>query len=209
MVIRRRCSNAVCSGTADSFIVQYKRIIVLPGVIGRFITMKDNRNSHLLKRYLLCWFPVIFLPVVNVIIALSLNVAYEPAHVLHWCVAAILEEVFFRWFLLKKILLPLLSPAIAIILDSVLFAGMHLFNLCSAADVPVIVIQLFLAFCFSIWAACVTYRFTFLIPLLAHVLLNLTATTVDIGWLSIIASVVVLLDGILLIVSEREIVGRG
>ena len=90
-----------------------------------------------------------------------------------------------------------MKPILAIALVSVLFAGMHLFNLRVGAGGEEVLIQIVCAFCFSIWAGAVTWKATWLIPLLAHVLLNATAGAGNM-WVSIAVSIVVLIDGILL-----------
>jgi hypothetical protein len=105
--------------------------------------------------------------------------------------------LFFRFFLLKNVLLPRVKPMLAIVLVSVLFAGMHLFNLRAGAGGEEVLVQIVCAFCFSIWAGAVTWKATWLIPLLAHVLLNATAWAEN-RWVSIAVSIVVLVDGILL-----------
>lgn len=156
-----------------------------------------------MKQKLLCWFPVVLLPTVNIIIAITYQAACELENALPFVIGAIAEELVFRWFLLKKLLFPRLKPTVAVILVAIGFACMHLFNLRSGTDISLIVLQILLAFCFSIWAGFVTYRSSFLIPLLAHVLLNLTAT-IDIGWVTIAVSTMVLFDGILLMKSVKE-----
>ena len=90
-----------------------------------------------------------------------------------------------------------MKPILAIALVSVLFAGMHLFNLRVGAGGEEVLIQIVCAFCFSIWAGAVTWKATWQIPLLAHVLLNATAGAGNM-WVSIAVSIVVLIDGILL-----------
>ena len=74
---------------------------------------------------------------------------------------------------------------------------MHQFNLRTGADGEEVLVQIVCAFCFSIWAGAVTWKATWLIPLLAHVLLNATAGTENI-WVGIAVSIAVLVDGILL-----------
>lgn len=156
-----------------------------------------------MKQKLYCWLPVILLPALNIIITLTSGATYDLSSAWPWVIGAIIEELVFRWFVLKKLLLSRLTPNTAIILVAILFAGLHLLNLWSGTDVSIIVVQMFFAFCFSIWAGYVTYRFTFLIPLLAHVLLNLTSTT-DIWWVYLLVSAVMLLNGLMLMKSQYE-----
>ena len=85
------------------------------------------------------------------------------------------------------------------------FAGIHLFNLRAGAGGGEILVQIVCAFCFSIWAGAVTWKATWLIPLLAHVLLNATATAgAGNSWVSIAVSVVVLIDGVLLMKEDCD-----
>ena len=148
------------------------------------------------KQRILIWLPVILLPLADVILAIIINSANLTIDI-RYIVGAIAEELFFRFFLLKNVLLTRMKPMIAIVLVSILFAGMHLFNLRAGAGGEVVLVQIVCAFCFSIWAGAVTWKATWLIPLLAHVLLNATAGAEN-SWVSIAVSVVVLIDGILL-----------
>ena len=148
-----------------------------------------------MNRKTLYWLPLFILPICNVLIALILKQSIAP--VLPYILGAVVEELFFRLFLLRTIFLPRIKPALAILLVSVLFAGMHLFNLRAGAGATETLVQMIFAFCFSIWAGAVTWKSTWLIPLAAHVLLNLTATA-DVMWVSLVAGLLVLSDGIIL-----------
>ena len=147
------------------------------------------------KQRILIWLPVILLPLANVILATanSANVTIATRYI----IGAIAEELFFRFFLLKNVMLPRMKPIPAIVLVSVLFAGMHLFNLRAGDGGEEVFVQIVCAFCFSIWAGAVTWKATWLIPLLAHVLLNATAGAEN-TWVSVAVSIAVLVDGILL-----------
>ena len=149
-----------------------------------------------MKQKVLYWLPLCILPTSNILISLIMKQPMTPA--LPYIFGAVVEELFFRWFLLKTILLPRMKPVMAILLVSFLFAGMHLFNLRAGAGIANTLVQMIFAFCFSIWAGAMTWKSTWLIPLMAHVLLNLTATA-DMMWISLIAGMAVLADGILLI----------
>ena len=113
-------------------------------------------------------------------------------------IAAIAEELFFRLFLLKTVLLPRVKPGAAVVLTAVVFAAMHLLNLRNGTPPAAVLPQILCAFCFSVWAGAVVWRKgSIRIPLLAHVLLNLTAVTE--GTLPLTAaSLIVLGAGILL-----------
>ncbi len=124
------------------------------------------------KQRILIWLPVILLPLANVILATANSADMTIAT--RYIIGAIAEELFFRFFLLDNILLPRMKPIPAIVLVSVLFAGIHLFNLRAGAGGEEVLVQILCAFCFSIWAGAVTWKVTWLIPLLAHVLLNAT-----------------------------------
>ena len=111
-------------------------------------------------------------------------------------------------FLLQKLLLrrSALSPRFSIVLVSVLFAGMHLFNLRSGMAVPVVLLQAGCAFCFSMWAGAVVWRtHSVMIPLLAHILLNLTAFEGGGAFLPLAASLITLLDGLFLMAEPSKL----
>ena len=136
----------------------------------------------------------------------STLVSFLPSAVI-WILGAIAEELFYRFFLLRTVFLRKISPVPAILLTSVFFAGMHIFNLRTGQPVDVTLVQVFEAFCLSIWAGAVTWKSTWLIPLLAHVLTNATAgagSEVMCLWVSLLVSVVVLVDGLLLMKEERR-----
>ena len=153
---------------------------------------------------LLLWLPVIALPAVNMIIAIASDVDCDVRGIFPWILGAAAEELFFRFFLLKKVLLETtkLKPTLSIFLVSMLFAAMHLFNLRAGQPLSATLAQVFAAFCFSIWAGAVMWKKgDLLIPLLAHVLLNLSALTEG-TTISLIVSAFVLTDGFMLILGE-------
>ena len=151
---------------------------------------------------LLIWAPVLLLPLANLIPAIVSGVNYDFSQSLVWVFGAVAEELFYRFFLLRKLLLERseLKPGLAVLLISLLFAGMHLFNLRSGMPVSLVLLQAFCAFCFSLWAGAVVWRTrSVMIPLLAHVLMNLTAFE-SIGlYIPFAASLLTLVIGILLI----------
>ena len=151
---------------------------------------------------LLIWAPVLLLPLANLIPAIVSGVNYDFSQSLVWVLGAVAEELFYRFFLLRKLLLERseLKPGLAVLLISILFAGMHLFNLRSGMPVSLVLLQAFCAFCFSIWAGAVVWKTrSVMIPLLAHVLMNLTAFE-SIGlYIPFAASLLTLVIGILLI----------
>ena len=151
---------------------------------------------------LLIWAPVLLLPLANLIPAIVSGVNYDFSQSLVWVFGAVAEELFYRFFLLRKLLLERseLKPGLAVLLISLLFAGMHLFNLRSGMPVSLVLLQAFCAFCFSIWAGAVVWRTrSVMIPLLAHVLMNLTAFGGSGLYIPLTASLVTLVIGILLI----------
>ena len=151
---------------------------------------------------LLIWAPVLLLPLANLIQAIVSGVNYDFSQSLVWVLGAVAEELFYRFFLLRKLLLERseLKPGLAVLLISLLFAGMHLFNLRSGMPVSLVLLQAFCAFCFSIWAGAVVWRTrSVMIPLLAHVLMNLTAFESSDLYISFAASLLTLVIGILLI----------
>jgi len=147
---------------------------------------------------ILTWIPVVLLPVSNLALIFLTGVEHDVTSVIPWIIGAVAEEMFFRLFLLKTIFRPRMKPALAIFLVSVLFAAMHLLNLRNEIPLPTVLAQMFCAFCFSTWAGAVVWRKgSILIPMLAHVLLNLTAMTEG-TLIPLLVSAMVLADGILL-----------
>lgn len=147
-----------------------------------------------LKRKLLCALPAAMLPVCNLLLAALTRQAPEPSW--KYLCAAILEELFFRWLLLKIWLFreKRLPQTWAVVLVSFLFAGMHLFN---PQPLPAALVQASCAWCFGLWAGAAVLRGSVLFPLAAHVLLNLTA--VEIGAAAAIPYLLLLPAGALLL----------
>lgn len=153
-------------------------------------------------RGVLCWLPVVILPVSNLVMVMMTSTALQAS--LTYIFGAIIEEALFRWLLLKHLLLDKegLAPVPSIAIVAVLFASMHLCNLAAGADATVTIIQFVFAFSFSVWAGAVVWRAqSIAIPLLAHVLLNLTGSG-DMLPMSVATGIVVLIDGILLMCSS-------
>lgn len=170
------------------------------------------------KIWLFLCLPVILLPLANLIMAAvsdsSIAAAYTAPSTLIpfmpedvvFILGAVLEELFYRWLLLKKVFFETtrLKPVLSILIVSVLFAAMHLWNLQTSSSIIPVFLQVFCAFCFSIWAGAVVWRTDRnWIPLIAHVLLNATAGGAEIVWVSVMISVVVLADGIWLMRGEK------
>lgn len=153
------------------------------------------------KRFLF-WFPAVVLPICNIISAMVTHAEFEVSHSLPYLLGAAAEELFYRRFLLKTVLLPCGKPRLAILAVAILFAGMHLFNLRAGAGLHETLVQMVSAFCFSVWAGAVTWKGTWLLPLAAHVLLNLTAATENAA-VSLILDSAVLADGIVLMQAEK------
>lgn len=158
---------------------------------------------------LLIWIPVFLLPVSNLLSVGFVSAAdYEMARTLAWVIGAVAEELFYRFFLLQKLLLrrSALRPRVSIVLVSVLFAGMHLFNLRSGMAVPAVLMQAGCAFCFSVWAGAVVWKTrSVMIPLLAHVLMNLTALEGVGRLIPLAASLITLLDGFFLMAEPSKL----
>ena len=165
------------------------------------------------------WFSVLLFPLANLITAAVTGASVVTAYLMPspmfpflpaavvFILGAVAEELFYRWFLLKKVYFQTtkLKPILSILIVSVLFAAMHLWNLQTfpSAILPVLV-QVFSAFCFSIWAGAVVWRTErILIPLIAHVLLNATAADAEIAWVSVLVSIAVLADGVVLLEGEK------
>ena len=155
----------------------------------------------------LIWAPVLLLPLATLIPAIASGVNYDFSHALVWTIGALAEELFYRFFLLQKLLLErtALRPRFSIVLISLLFAGMHLFNLRSGMTVSMVLVQAVCAFCFSIWAGAVVWRTrSVMVPLLAHVLMNLTAFDGG-ALLPLAASLITLLDGLFLMAEPSKL----
>lgn len=161
------------------------------------------------KQQILILTPVLLLPVSNLLSAGFVSAAdYEMTRTLVWVIGAVAEELFYRFFLLQELLLrrSALSPRVSIVLVSVLFAGIHLFNLRSGMAVPAVLLQAGCAFCFSMWAGAVVWRtHSVMIPLLAHVLMNLTAFDGGGAFLPLAASLITLLDGFFLMSESSKL----
>ena len=153
------------------------------------------------KQKIFIWFPVIMLPLSNIILAISSDGTYVLS--IAWIFGATAEELFFRFFLLRQILFRTMKSVSSILLVSILFAGMHLFNLRTGQPVDVTLLQMFAAFCFSIWAGAVTWKTTWLIPLIAHILMNATAEA-EVMCVQVLVSVAVLVDGMFLMRGENN-----
>ena len=156
------------------------------------------------KLQILIWAPVLLLPLSNLLSSGGIVPAadYTLTQTSVWVIGAVAEELFYRFFLLQKLLLERtkLRPRLSIVLISLLFAGMHLFNLRSGMTVSMVLVQAVCAFCFSVWAGAVVWRTrSVMIPLLAHVLMNLTAVDGGGLYIPLTASLVTLVIGILLI----------
>ena len=151
---------------------------------------------------LLIWAPVLLLPLANLLSSgLAFAADYNLTQTAVWVIGAVAEELFYRFFLLQKLLLERskLRPRVSVLLISLLFAGMHLFNLRAGMIVSAVLLQAVCAFCFSVWAgAVVCKRRSVMIPLLAHVLMNLTAFEGGGRLLPLAASLIILLDGLIL-----------
>lgn len=155
------------------------------------------------KLQILIWSPVFLLPLANLLSSgLAFAADYNLTQTAVWVIGAVAEELFYRFFLLKKLLLERteLRPRLSILLVSVLFAAMHLFNLRSGTAVSAVLVQVACAFCFSVWAgAVVVKKRSVLIPLLAHILMNLTAFEGGGTLLPLAASLATLIFGLVLI----------
>ena len=150
---------------------------------------------------LLIWAPVVLLPLANLLSAFHSGVSFDCSQTALWVLGAVAEELFYRFFLLKKLLLDRsgMKGANAVLLVSLLFAVMHLFNLRTGAVLFPVLVQAFCAFCFSVWAGTVIWKKQSLtVPLLAHALLNLTAFEGGAVLIPLAVSIVLLIDGIIL-----------
>ena len=150
---------------------------------------------------LLIWGPVVLLPLANLLSAFHSGVSFDCSQTVLWVLGAVAEELFYRFFLLKKLLLERseMKGVNAVFLVAVLFAAMHLFNLRAGTGLFPVLVQAVCAFCFSVWAGAVVWkRGSVAIPLLAHVLLNLTAFEGGAVLIPLAVSIVLLIDGIIL-----------
>ena len=164
--------------------------------------------SNKTKQQIPIWFPVLLLPLSNLLSSWFAHATdYDLTQTFVWVIGAIAEELFYRFFLLQKLLLERteLKPRFSIVLISLLFAAMHLFNLRSGMTASVLLVQMSCAFCFSVWAGAVVWRtHSVMIPLLAHVLMNLTAFEGTSPLLPLAASMITLVIGIILLTSRAK-----
>ena len=157
------------------------------------VSRRMNKNEDVF-----CWLPVFLLPAGNLLTLFVAPVSFDLRSLLFSLIGAVAEELFFRWFLLKTILLPRIRPFFAIVLISIFFAAMHLLNLRNGTSFHDILPQMFYAFFFSIWANAVVWRKNSIqIPVFAHILLNATAVAEG-PTIPLIAGILVLTNGILL-----------
>ena len=150
----------------------------------------------------LIWAPVVLLPLSNLLSAINSAVSFDFSQTALWVFGAVAEELFYRFFLLKKLLLDRsgMKPPNAVLLVSLLFAVMHLFNLRTGMSVSLVLVQAYCAFCFSVWSGTVVWKKQSLtVPLLAHVLLNLTAFEGGGALIPVVAGILVLFDGLFLL----------
>ena len=178
--------------------------------MGQKAQMADARKS------LLIWLPVTLLPLENLITAevtrQSILTGYNTSSPLIpflpeavvYILGAVTEELFYRWFLLKTVLLPRVKPVNAILIVSVIFSCMHLWNIRNGTELSTVLIQIVFSFSFSIWAGIVTWKSTWLIPLLAHVLVNATAGE-EMLIITFIISMFILMNGVWLMKSYISI----
>ena len=151
---------------------------------------------------LLIWGPVVLLPLANLLSAFHSGVSFDCSQTALWVLGAVAEELFYRFFLLKKLLLERagMKGANAVFLVAGLFAAMHLFNLRTGTGLFPVLVQAFCAFCFSVWAGAVVWKSgSVALPLLAHVLLNLTAFEGGGMLIPVAAGILVLLAGLFLL----------
>ena len=173
----------------------------------------DDGASSKRGKGCLFFLPILLLPLANLITAAVTGASvFEPyttpsplfpflPSAAVFILGAVAEELFYRWFLLKKVFLQTtkLKPILSIPIVSVLFALMHLWNLQASPAILPVLVQVFSAFCFSVWAGAVVWRTDRIcIPLIAHVLLNATAGAAEIAWVSALVSIDVLADGVVL-----------
>ena len=171
-------------------------------IIKQFTTAEaklDSYSNNYEVRWHLLLIPVILLPAGNLLMLYFAPITINLRIFILSIIGAVAEELFFRGLLLKILLLPRIKPKLAIILVSLLFALFHLLNLLNGTSLTTLLPQILCAICFSIWAGAVVWRKnSILIPLLAHVLLNLSAITEG-TLFPMLVSIVVLIEGILLI----------
>ncbi len=164
-------------------------------------TMSKNSN----QQKLLIWFPVVLMSLFNLLSALMTGSQFTAS--VPMIIGAVAEELFYRFFLLKTLLLreERILPSISIVLISILFAAAHLFNLLSGAAAQEIMIQVISAFSFGMWAGAMVWKTNSIwIPVTAHILVNLTASGNCSIIMQIVVSVIVLLDAVWMMNTKRS-----
>ncbi|MBQ3703136.1 MAG: CPBP family intramembrane metalloprotease [Oscillospiraceae bacterium] len=114
-----------------------------------------------------------------VLLVLLFGLAKALLQCLPFAFAAIFEELFFRDFLLKCVLLwdKRCDKRAAILETSLLFGALHLLNLSAGMPVTAVILQSLSAFCFGLWAGKAALDSGSLFPaLLVHVGINLLST---------------------------------
>ncbi len=158
-------------------------------------TVSNKRNIVNLSP-LLIWSPVFLLPLFNMLSLYYLKLSIDIR--IQTIIGAIIEELFFRFFLYKV----LVNQRDNIIWISCLFSLFHLFNI-KSETVEELAFQMIFAFCFSLWAGMVVYNTkNITIPIITHVFINITGS----GSTAITSSlmcVVAFFCGVLLLKTKR------
>ena len=127
-------------------------------------------NNNFLSQKMIKLLPLLVLPIANIAVY---GIKLEFCNTITMLCVAIIEEIFFRGFLLhyfsKK------SKAFGIVFTSVLFAILHLSNLVHCKDVVYIVLQVLCALVMGICYSEIVILYKSLLPcFVAHIFTNIT-----------------------------------
>ncbi|MDO5297337.1 MAG: CPBP family intramembrane metalloprotease [bacterium] len=154
---------------------------------------------------LLSWAPVFLLPISNIIVCICSGSfpSADSSLLLTVGLAAVCEELFFRGLVLKCWLLPRLKPVCAVVLSAVIFGAAHILNWRGILSFDLVLPQIIFAVCFGVWAGAAVYRKdSILLPVLAHVLLNVTDQPIYLTWPWAVVAGITLIDGVVLLAED-------
>ena len=122
---------------------------------------------------LLFWFiPIVILPILNLLAANGMDL--NASWILLMMSVAVVEEIFFRGFLLHMLLK--MGIFYGLIFTNIIFSAFHLVNVTRIAELKYVIIQMIYAFIVGIYYSVLVVKFQSLLPcILSHFLINITS----------------------------------
>ncbi len=127
----------------------------------------------------LCWMdvlyflPLLVFPISNIFL---IKFTFDAHFILLTLGVCVVEEIFFRGFLLK--FLYKRWGSIGIICQAIIFALIHFVNLFNGVDIIFVISQVVSAFCVGICFGGVVIKYCSLLPsILAHIAINITGSS--------------------------------